>query len=273
MLSLKRFIQILNAFDIDPAASCAPAGAARPAQNVIPTGTAGVPGPRPGTSALLDHGTGVCVARVCEEIPAVRAGDEFITPLGKRRLQIVRFVGGGKRAKVYQAIEAESRQVWALKVIHERTPANLQSMALENEKAQTLATHQLPHARIIEMGATYALKEWVEGIEGNQWLDAWKEDGADPSDSTFRALVGFFREAAIKGVHINDLKPPNMMVRGGTEWVPIDPGLITAPVPTAVAMKRYRDRFVRRWLRADRSRRHGLLYWLWCLKKSVKSVD
>ena len=198
------------------------------------------------------------------DIPQVQAGQSFVTPSGQRQLQIVRFVGGGKRAKVYQAIELGNCQSYALKVVHDSAPGNLESMGLETVKADALASHQLPHARIIEMGITYVLKEWIDGIAGDHWLCEWMKNGADPTDPAFLALVRFFGDAAAKGVHVNDLKPANMILRSGTEWLPVDPGLVTASVAPAVAMKSYRERFIRRWLRVSRSPFWYMIYWAWC---------
>ena len=268
MLTPRRFVQILNAFSLRlpaPGAS-SETSQARQLRDMTSASSARAPDALPSARAASPS-TGTA-----EKVPTIKVDGEFVTPLGKRRLQVVRFIGGGKRAKVYHALEPGSGKTYALKIVHERTPASLRSMALEAAKADALAAHRLPHARILELSATYALKEWIDGIGGDQWLREWMQRGSDPTDPSFLALVDFFRGAAAREVHITDLKPPNMILRNRTEWVPVDPGLVIAPVSPAVAMKYYRERFARRWLRASRSPVWAPVYWFWCRTKRAHSL-
>jgi len=257
MPSLRRFIQILDAFlvqfpeDDDP---LSPAGKTDVAQNRTQTPPIDLP-----------------ADKTAAELPRVEAGREFVTPVGHRRLHVVKFAGQGSRAKVYQAFESEGGGVFALKVIHELTPLHLYSIAVEISKADTLAAHQLPFSRIVESGGTYVLKEWIEGIPGDDWTRRWWESGADPADPAFKALVAFFRDASARGVHVEDLKSANMMLRNSTEWVVVDAGPIVTSLPPAVVMEHYRERFIRRWIWASRSPFWYSVYWIWCRARGVKT--
>lgn len=251
--SLRRFLDILDRFAAHaPPRDTSPK--AVPARDPAAASTPAV--------VLADDGS-------TPEIPLVEVGREFRTPVGRRCLQVIRFVGQGKRARVYQVLERATGRTYALKVIHELTPVQLKSIALETPKAEALASHQLPCARIIEVGPTYVLKEWIDGIPGDKWVREWLERGSAPTDPAFLALLGFFSEAAARGVHVDDLRPSNMMLRRGTEWVPIDTGLIEVSVPPFAAMKRYRERFIRRWLGVRRSPVWSLVYWIWCRARGV----
>ncbi len=243
---LRRFIRILDAFVVNW-----PAGANRTDLT-----------PRDVVSKKLfeDHPAG---RDITTAIPEVTLGAEFITPVGQRRLRIVRLAGEGTRAKVYEAIEIESGTVVALKIIHERTPLNLQAIAMETVKVEALTTHGLPCSRIVESGVTYVIKEWVSGTGGDQWLEQWLARGADPDDPAFVALLGFFRDASAKGLRIDDFRPSNLILRAGQSWVPIDVGRITIGVSPAFAMRCYRERFLRRWLWVSRSPFWFLVYWMW----------
>jgi hypothetical protein len=257
MPPFRRFIQILDAFIAPWPAHLAATSAALPRANPSPAST----------PARIETPAVACGSAA--EIPRVEVGGEFITPVGRRRLHILKFAGQGTRARVFQATDLASQQTCALKVIHERTPLHLQSIAVETTKTDALAAHQLPFARIIETGGTYILKEWIDGIGGDQWLREWLAAGADPDDPAFVSLVQFFRDASAKGLHVGDLRPSNMMLRAGTEWVPIDTGPITASMPPAAAMKCYRERFIRRWLWVGRSPFWYLVYWTWCRTKAA----
>lgn len=247
MPPFRRFIQILDAFiAYSPAENT---DAANPPRDLV-------------SLALFENHPSTSDSSA--EIPLVRVGGEFITPAGQRRLQVIKFVGQGTRAKVYRVSEVGSHQIFALKVIHERLPINLMAIAMEIAKTDALASHQIPFSRIIETGVTYVLKEWIDGIGGDYWLREWLENRADPADPAFVALVRFFRDASAKGLQMDDLRPSNLMLRNGTEWVPIDVGKITAAVPPAVAMKCYREIFIRRWLWVSRSPFWYLVYWTWC---------
>lgn len=245
--SFRRFLQILDSFIADLPAETT--GAVNPPRDLV-------------SLALFEHHP--AASDRSTEIPRVRVGGEFVTPVGQRRLQIIKFVGQGTRAKVYQATDVGSRQMFALKVIHERTPINLKAIAMEIAKTDALASHQIPFSRIIETGVTYVLKEWIDGIGGDDWLREWLENTADPVDPAFVALIRFFRDAAAKGFQMDDLRPSNLRLRKGAEWVPIDVGRITAAVPPSVAMKCYREKFIRRWLWVGRSPYWYLVYWTWC---------
>ncbi len=251
--SFKRFLQILEAFVADS-----------PAENTHDTSL-----PRDLVSLAL-YENHPAASDVSTAIPMVTVGEKFITPVGQRHLRVIKFVGQGTRAKVYQVTEVGSHQLFALKVIHERAPINLKAIAMEIAKTDALASHQIPFSRIIETGVTYALKEWIDGIGGDDWLRDWLEKRADPGDPAFVALIRFFRDASAKSFQMEDLRPSNLMLRNGEEWVPIDVGRITADVPPAVAMKCYREKFIRRWLWVGRSPFWYLVYWTWC---RVKRVD
>ncbi len=233
---LRRFIRILDAFLVERPADVTRAGCE----------------PRDVVSKKLfeDHPAG---RDTITPIPAVTPGTEFVTPVGQRRLRIVRLAGQGTRAKVFEAAEAATGTVVALKVIHERTPLNLQAIAMETVKVGALTSHGLPCSRVIESGVTYVIKEWVSGTGGDQWLEQWLASGADPDDAAFVALLTFFRDASSKGLRIDDFRPSNLILRDGRSWVPIDVGRITVGVAPAFAMRCYRERFIRRWLWVSRS--------------------
>ena len=267
MPPFRRFLRILDAFGaaVPVGEMTGEIGPASPANRSKHEGSLQS---NPAAPAPDGNRLGMCESE--SAIPEVRVGEEFVTPSGKRRLRIVRFAGQGTRGKVYQAIEIESARTCALKVIHEYAPVYLKSIAVEILKADVLAAHQLPFARIVETGDTYVLKEWIEGTPGDQWVGQWLEKGADPDDPAFAALIRFFHKASARGLHVDDLRPSNMLLRNGTEWVPIDTGPIHASVAPADAMRCYRERFIRRWLWVSRSPFWYVVYWTWC---QVRGVD
>lgn len=262
MPSLRRFIQILDSF-------LAPLSAQRAVNPpaVAPVNAEAAP------VVVTNTGSGRSEGGPATGVPQVEVGGEFITPVGRRRLRIVKFAGQGSRAKVYQAVESVSGRVFALKVIHELTPLHLYSIAVEINKADTLAAHQLPLSRVFEAGDAYVLKEWIDGITGDDWTRRWWEKGADPGDPAFEALVAFFRDASARGVHVEDLKSANMMLRNSIEWVVVDAGPIYTSVPPAVVMDHYRERFIRRWLWASRSPFWYSVYWCWCRTRGVMTMN
>lgn len=249
--SLRQFVKILDSFLVDlPVDPTPPQVATKP------------------LAGKCDY-SGVCVSGQFGPretgVPSVQIGETFVAPVSGRVLRIDGFAGEGTRAKVYRSTELESGRTCALKVIHEYAPLYLHSVAVEVPKIEILAAHQMPFVSILEQGETYLIKEWLDGVSGELWLEQWLKGGADTQDRSFVRLIGFFREAAIKGLHIEDLRPSNLMLRNGTgDWVPIDTGPIQASVAPKLAMRLYRERFIRKWLRTSRSIFWNVAYWFWC---------
>lgn len=249
--SLRQFVKILDSFLVDLPAD--------PPVRQIATSSFGCNG-----AASIVRASGQVELRETH-VPSVQIGETFVAPVSGRALRIDGLAGEGTRAKVYRATELESGRTYALKVIHEYAPLYLHSVAVEIPKIEVLAEHQMPFAMILEQGKTYLIKEWLDGVSGEHWLEQWLRCGADPDDQAFVKLIGFFREASIKGLHIEDLRPSNLMLRNATgDWVPIDTGPIQTSVAPRLAMRLYRERFVRKWLRTSRSIFWNIAYWFWC---------
>jgi hypothetical protein len=67
------------------------------------------------------------------------------------------------------------------------------------------------------------VREWVEGILGNEWAQKWIAGGCDMSDTPLVHLFHFFDSLAKRGIYLMNLKGENM-VWSDDKWVVIDYG-------------------------------------------------
>jgi hypothetical protein len=181
--------------------------------------------------------------------PTLEPGMAVTMPQSNRKLKVVALAGEGYRAKVYQAVDLSNSQNVALKIIHEPSELNLVSIAAEGIKADVLESNSVPCARILEIGRDYALKQWIAGTLGDDWLARERQSGQPVLDATgAKALFDFYIQASRQRVIIENLKPANMMLTPENVWIPFDPGRITVGSPPREVLNYYRGNFIRKWL-------------------------
>ncbi|MCP4680807.1 MAG: hypothetical protein GY864_00560 [Desulfobacterales bacterium] len=193
--------------------------------------------------------------------PTLEVGKKIITPGLSKQLRIVEFAGQGHRAKIYKTEDYETGDLFALKVIHDSSPINVASIAKDSVKTNILKENHINHAGIIEEGVDYVLKVWLDGILGDSWVEAWINNGSIVSDTYFQALMDFYKQCSQKGIHIDNLKPANMMLMPDGSWNPFDPGVISTGLKSEEIIRRYTDKFIRRWIYVSNLSLQLLLYW------------
>ena len=193
--------------------------------------------------------------------PTLETGRILHTPGLKRQLRILEIAGYGHRAKVYKTEDCQSGELFALKIIHDANEVNVSSIAKDLVKTNTLKENHLPHTEVIEEGKDFALKQWLDGRRGDHWMNVWVENGLATSDIHFQSLMAFYCCCATKGVHVDNLKPANMMLTKEGIWNPFDPGVITEGLKADEVLRRYADMFIRRWIYISKCPTPLLLYW------------
>jgi hypothetical protein len=182
---------------------------------------------------------------------ALKAGQKVVTPAG-RKLEVIRAVDQGKRGVVFQVKDLDSGTVYALKAAKDSGQDTLASIADESKKKGRLAELGLPHAAMIEQSELLVVTEWVEGVRGDQWVDAWLKAGAPADAPEALALRALMEASAEKKVYIGDLNPKNLIYQAQSgaqpgRWVIVDSGSIRQDLTQAEILERYRDNIVRRW--------------------------
>ncbi|MFN8845776.1 MAG: hypothetical protein ACK5W9_02895 [Bdellovibrionales bacterium] len=109
----------------------------------------------------------------------------------------------------------------------------------------------VPYARIIEAGPDYLVKEWVEGIRGDEWIKGWVKLSSQKRklDPRYLQLMELFDQISNQKAYVGNLKAINM-IHDGVQWVVVDsstPKLQAGEIQEIRA--KYNDVFQKRWIR------------------------
>ena len=180
-------------------------------------------------------------------------GAEVKTPLGLK-LTIAKAILDGHKGIVYKAIDKNGK-AWALKVPRFDLPEYdydvVASLVKEVAKIPAYEKLNVPYARIIEAGPDYLVKEWVEGIRGDEWIKTWSNLSRSKrlSDSRYIQLMNLFEHISSQGAYVGNLKSINM-IHDGKNWVIVDSSTPKVEAGTPEEMRaKYNDVFEKRWIR------------------------
>ncbi len=189
------------------------------------------------------------------ELDVLALGTKIKTPTGLK-LKIAKVILDGHKGIVYKAID-EKGKAWALKVPRFDLPEFdydvKASLVKEVAKIPLYEKLNVPYARIIEAGPDYLVKEWVEGIRGDEWIKEWSTLSPTKRkiDQRYLQLMELFERIALQGAYVGNLKAINM-IHDGQNWIVVDS---STPKPMAgsaqeIRMK-YADVFQKRWIRGQ----------------------
>jgi tetratricopeptide (TPR) repeat protein/predicted Ser/Thr protein kinase len=133
------------------------------------------------------------------------------------RFDLERLVGSGGMATVYRAVDRQSGEAVALKVLHGRTPEQTERF---EQEAQLLA--ELSHPAIVRylghgttpMGEHYLAMEWLDGQTLEDVLDAGPLT-IGQSVELGRRVAEALASAHRRGIVHRDIKPANLILLGG----------------------------------------------------------
>lgn len=128
----------------------------------------------------------------------------------------------GRRGTVYQVEDNRGRRL-ALKIAADRRRESLRSLGRERKKARAYRRYGFPHAAIVAAGPGYVLKEWVEGVRGDEWVREWARQGFPPEAGPWIRLTEMLLHGIRRRVYLRDLNQNNL-VWDGAGWTIIDAG-------------------------------------------------
>jgi uncharacterized RDD family membrane protein YckC len=140
-----------------------------------------------------------------------------------QRYLIEAAVGEGGMGAVYRALDEQSGQTVALKLLRPELGASPE--ALERFRREGLLTRRLRHPNIVAFydvaqadGITYVTMEWLDGKTLRQWMLERRAQGQAVPFETARRIVDAMLEGLAEAhrnrvVH-RDLKPENVMLLG-----------------------------------------------------------
>lgn len=176
---------------------------------------------------------------------SLKPGSLVITPSG-RKFIVDKFIDAGKRGKVYLVKSTDSNDVWALKVAIDSSSETLKSFAEEAEKNKGYKMAGIPHAKLIELGPDFMVKEYVEGTRADAWLSSWEAENMPSDTLQLKNLSKILKTAAKRLVYIGDLNPKNL-IWNGKQWIVVDSGSWRDDLNETEILKRYNEKVVSRW--------------------------
>mgnify|MGYP001114930259 CR=1 FL=1 len=126
------------------------------------------------------------------------AGSIVTTPVKKNKYKVARRIDDGHAGVVFKVLN-KKEQAFALKVPKKETEKQFRKLHQEVEKNKRLADLALPYANIVEEGGDYLVKEWVEGIRGDDWFIHWNEIGRPLNDPPWVELIKLFDRLSARG--------------------------------------------------------------------------
>jgi hypothetical protein len=167
----------------------------------------------------------------------------------QNKFTVIKYVDEGKRGKVYQIKDTHGK-LYALKVAKDQSPETLLSLGQELKKNQLYKKYNLSHAHVVSSGKDYVIKDWVEGVRGDEWMKRWVKNGAPTDSPELKALKKFIDDASKRGVYVGDLNPKNL-IWNKYSWVIVDSGSIQEGKSLKEALGRYAEKFSSRWGKSD----------------------
>lgn len=163
----------------------------------------------------------------------------------KAKYKIIKFLDEGKRGKAFRSETMDGEEV-VLKVAVDNEADTLKSFSEEAEKNKGYKLAKFPHAKLIEYGKNFMVKEFISGTRADEWLKEWVNNGMPSGTPQLKNLSQALKSAAQLGVYIGDLNPKNL-IWDGKKWVIIDSGTWRDDLDKAGILDRYKDKVVSRW--------------------------
>lgn len=191
---------------------------------------------------------------VKSEKDILKAGSLIQTP-GGLKLKITKAILDGHKGMVYRATDHKGH-LYAIKVPRYDLEGFdydiLKSFAKEPLKAIEFDKLDVAYARIFEYGTDYLVKEWVEGIRGDEWIKEWlkKSEKEREKDPRYLQLMQLFDHLASQRVYVGNLKAINL-IHDGEDWVIVDSGTPDYNYSSSRRKnrKKYQSVFESRWVR------------------------
>ncbi len=177
----------------------------------------------------------------------LRIGSRWtLPPLGTLKIDKM-FTEAGWDRYVYQVSEEQSGTKFVLKLPATHEHQFISKVKHDQERASEILALGLPAPRVLYFDGKILVREWIEGIRGDEWLKKWEADGANPFVAEFTALIDILEESARKKAYVGKWDPEDAIYSNGKWWI-IDSGDVDK-VTSQMAIEKYRDKINRRWSR------------------------
>lgn len=191
--------------------------------------------------------------RVDSSEDILKVGKKIKTP-GGLKLTIDKVILDGHKGVVYRGVD-KSGKPYAIKVprydLKDYNYDSLGSLQREIDKVPGYEKLKILYARIFEYGEDYIVKEWVEGVRGDEWVKKWVSLSKSnrKNDPLYRDLMDLFQSIASQRSYVGNLKSINL-IHNGEGWIIVDGGGVkfNTDEPGNI-ISRYQETFENRWIR------------------------
>lgn len=171
------------------------------------------------------------------DIVQTKSGEEY---------EVLKFIDEGRRGRVYQVKSSSTGKLYALKIAIDKDADTLKSFAEEAEKMKGYGVAGVSHAKAVELGSDFMVKEFIQGVRAKEWLDGWVQDGMPKGTAQLKDLAKQLKLAADRGVYIGDLNPKNL-IWNGKKWIIVDSGSWRNDLSQAEILERFEEKVIGRW--------------------------
>ncbi len=181
----------------------------------------------------------------------LKLGDKIKTP-GGLKLEITKVVLDGHKGIVYKGIDKKGKS-YAVKIPRHDLGSKydvIETFKEEIDKMDDYEKLKIPYAHILEYGKDYLIKDWIEGIRGDEWLKKWEglsksEKEADPK---YIQLMALYDHISSQGAYVGNLKSINL-IHDGNQWIVVDSSIPKFNYDKPERIRRKYDRtFDRKWI-------------------------
>ena len=162
--------------------------------------------------------------------------------------RVIKFIDSGRRGNVYLATDQNTNKKVVLKVAKDSSKETLDSFAKEELKNKQYVEHGLAHASISEAYSDLIVKEYIEGIRGDEFIKDWELRGSPRDDPKLVKLLALGKDMASKKVYFGDLNSKNLIWSiDKNDWVVIDSGTVQIKETEGQALEKFIDSVNRKW--------------------------
>lgn len=179
----------------------------------------------------------------------IRVGDLSLTVVSE-------VADAGKDKRVYK-VKDQHGAFYVYKHIKRR------SVKKEIKRTAAVQKTGVPYAKMVSSGSDYVLRQWIEGVRGDEWLKSWEAFGASVHIDAVEDLFLLLDTVARQGLYIGKIEPEDMIFcatypavggvsSGGLSretrgrWVIVNCGRIKTSTPRGAA-ERYFWKIFSRW--------------------------
>jgi hypothetical protein len=173
--------------------------------------------------------------------------DQAIEPgqtlkLNSKEFTVIQMVDKRNEQMIYQ-IKDSKGEFFVLNVAKDRKAKSIDALEDSYEKNKYFHKRKVAHGKLLYKGNDYFIREQVEGIRGDQWIQNWVKEGS-PDSKEFKALTDFIKRGKKFELYMtHDELIPRELVLTKKGWGFGENGFVKEKAFPKINIEPYQDRF------------------------------